>query len=53
MLSVDGEPVEFLDGDELRVNRSAATLPMARVSDRSFYDIVFEKLNDRSEAGKD
>lgn len=32
MLSVDGEPVEFLDGDELRVNRSAATLPMARVS---------------------
>lgn len=53
MLSVDGEPVEFLDGDELRVRRSAATLLMARVSDRSFYDIVFEKLNDRSEAGKD
>jgi len=47
MLSIDGEPVEFLDGDELIVKRSEQTLLMARVSDRSFYDIVFEKLNDK------
>lgn len=48
MLSIDGEPVEFLDGDELLVSRSAETLLMAQVSGRSFYDIVFEKLNDQS-----
>ena len=47
MLSIDGEPVEFLDGDELVVKKSRETLLMARVSDRSFYDIVFEKLNDK------
>ena len=48
MLSIDGEPVEFLDGDELLVKKSAETLLMAQVSGRSFYDIVFEKLNDQS-----
>lgn len=48
MLSIDGEPVEFLDGDELYVSRSAETLLTAQVSGRSFYDIVFEKLNDQS-----
>lgn len=48
MLSIDGEPVEFLDGDELYVSRSSETLLMAQVSGRSFYDIVFEKLNDQS-----
>jgi len=48
MLSIDGEPVEFLDGDELLVSRSEETLLMAQVSGRSFYDIVFEKLNDQS-----
>jgi len=47
MLSIDGEPVEFLDGDELLVSRSKETLLMAQVSGRSFYDIVFEKLNDQ------
>lgn len=47
MLSIDGEPVEFLDGDELLVSRSRETLLMAQVSGRSFYDIVFEKLNDQ------
>ncbi len=47
MLSIDGESVAFRDGDELIVRRSARTLLMARVSDRSFYDIVFEKLNDK------
>ncbi|MBR6114213.1 MAG: NAD(+)/NADH kinase [Oscillospiraceae bacterium] len=48
MLSVDGESVHFLDGDELRVKRSDKTLLMARLGERSFYDIVFEKLNDKN-----
>ncbi len=48
MLSIDGEPVTFLAGDELRITRSRETLLMARVSDRSFYDVVFEKLNDKT-----
>ena len=46
-LSVDGVPVPFLDGDELRVSRSDKTLLMARVKERSFFDIVFEKLVDK------
>jgi len=48
MLSVDGEGVEVLDGDEIRVRRSRDSLLMAKISDRSFYDIVFEKLNDKN-----
>ena len=48
VLSVDGDPVDFLDADELRLRRSEQTLLTARVSDRSFYEIVFEKLNDKS-----
>lgn len=48
MLSVDGESVAFMDGDELRVKRSEKTLLMARTGERSFYDIVFEKLNDKN-----
>ena len=46
-LSVDGVAVPFLDGDELVVARSDKTLLMARVKDRSFFDIVFEKLVDK------
>ena len=46
MLSIDGVPVDFLAGDELRIVRSRETLLMARFNDRSFYDIVFEKLSD-------
>ena len=48
MLSVDGESVEVLDGDEIHVRRSKDSLLMAKISDRSFYDIVFEKLNDKN-----
>lgn len=48
LLTIDGESVPFLDGDELRVRRSDKTLLMAKISDRSFYDIVFEKLNDKN-----
>ena len=47
VLSVDGENVPFLNGDELLVRRSEESLLMAKISDRSFYDIVFEKLNDK------
>ncbi len=48
MLSVDGESVAVLDGDEIHVRRSRDSLLMAKISDRSFYDIVFEKLNDKN-----
>jgi Predicted sugar kinase len=48
VLSVDGMSVEILDGDELFIRRSEKTLLMAKIGDRSFYDIVFEKLNDKN-----
>ena len=48
LVSIDGASVPFLDGDELRIKRSEQTLLMAKISDRSFYDIVFEKLNDKN-----
>ena len=48
MLSLDGVPIPFLHGDELRVKCSDSTLTMANVTDRSFYDIVFAKLNDKA-----
>ena len=48
MLSVDGMSVEFRDGDELCLRRSEKRLLMARLGGRSFYDIVFEKLNDKN-----
>ena len=48
MLSVDGETFEVLDGDEIHVRRSRDSLLMAKFSDHSFYDIVFEKLNDKN-----
>lgn len=51
VLSIDGVPVPFLEGDELRVRRSWDTLLMARVSNTSFYDIVYEKLNDKMYTG--
>lgn len=47
LLSVDGVPVPFFEGDELRVSRSEKTLLMAKVKNRSFFDIVFEKLVDK------
>ncbi len=50
-LSIDGEPVDFLPGDELLVSRSEDRLLMARINEKSFYTTVFEKLNDKSEIG--
>ncbi len=48
-LSVDGgEIIPFYDGDELRIKRSDYTTVMAKVSDKSFYDIAFEKLGERA-----
>lgn len=44
-LSVDGcEPIPMEEGDELRIKKSANHAIMAHVSDRSFYDIAFDKL---------
>ena len=45
LLAIDGETVPFLEGDELIVKRSEQSLPVAHISGRSFYDLVFDKLN--------
>ena len=52
LLTLDGVSVPFLTGDELRVSRSAHALLMAHISGRSFYDIVYEKLNDKDTGGE-
>ncbi len=47
-LSVDGgELIPFKTDDELRIKKSFNYTIMAHVSDRSFYDIAFEKLGDK------
>lgn len=51
LLTVDGVSVPFFAGDELRISRSAHALQMAHISGRTFYDIVFEKLNDKDPGG--
>ena len=44
-LSVDGgEPIAFYSSDELIIKRSKHCTVMAHVSDKSFYDIAYEKL---------
>lgn len=44
-LSVDGcEPIPMLEDDELKIKKSKNYTVMAHVSDKSFYDIAFEKL---------
>ncbi|MDR0951899.1 MAG: NAD(+)/NADH kinase [Oscillospiraceae bacterium] len=44
-LSVDGgQPIDFLDGDKLIVSKSRHTALMAHISQKSFYDIAFNKL---------
>ncbi len=49
-LSVDGgELIPVQSGDELRVKKSKNRAVMAHVSQKSFYDIAFEKLGERSD----
>ncbi len=49
LLSVDGGQMTPLrDGDEIRVSRSENVTVMAQLGGRSFYDITYEKLSDRS-----
>ncbi|NCC67637.1 MAG: NAD(+)/NADH kinase [Clostridia bacterium] len=44
-LSVDGgKPIAMYDGDELCIRKSSHTTVMAKVTDKSYYDITFEKL---------
>ncbi|MFB0919551.1 MAG: NAD(+)/NADH kinase [Oscillospiraceae bacterium] len=44
-LSVDGgEPLAFYSSDELKIRKSEHRTVMAHVSDKSFYDIAFEKI---------
>ena len=44
-LSVDGcEPIPMREGDELNIKKSKNCTVMACVSDKSFYDIAYEKL---------
>ncbi|MEG1190076.1 MAG: NAD(+)/NADH kinase [Oscillospiraceae bacterium] len=48
-LTVDGgEIIPFLPGDELRVKKSLHSTIMAHVSKKSFYDIAYEKLGERT-----
>ena len=47
-LSVDGgKPITMYDGDELIIRKSLHTTVMAKVTDKSYYDITFEKLGGR------
>lgn len=44
-LSVDGcDPIPMREGDELNIKKSKNCTVMAHVSNKSFYDIAFEKL---------
>ncbi|MBP8640959.1 MAG: NAD(+)/NADH kinase [Oscillospiraceae bacterium] len=48
-LSVDGgELIPFLAGDELRIKMSKHYTIMAHISGKSFYDIAFKKLGERT-----
>ena len=48
VLTVDGgEPVELEGGDLVTVKRSRYTTLLAHVSEKSFYDIAYEKLGER------
>ena len=48
-VSVDGgNLIPFYDGDELRVKKSEYKTTMARVTEKSFYDIAFAKLGERT-----
>jgi len=48
VLSVDGlEPVDLMEGDEIRIRKSRYVTILAHVSHKSFYDIAFEKLSQR------
>jgi NAD+ kinase len=48
VLSLDGNAVELLHGDVIRVRRSERETLLARVSGKSFYDIAYEKLGERA-----
>lgn len=48
-LSVDGgRLIPFYDDDELRVKKSEYKTTMVNVANKSFYDIAFEKLGERT-----
>lgn len=47
-ISVDGEePIPIFTGDEIQISKSKNTTTFAKVSDKSFYDVVYEKLGGR------
>lgn len=48
VVSLDGNATEMQHGDVVRVARSAFETQLARVSGKSFYDIAYEKLGDRT-----
>ena len=48
VVSLDGNATEMQHGDVVRVARSAFETLLARVSGKSFYDIAYEKLGDRT-----
>ena len=48
MISVDGGRQEVREGDVLRVRKAEHKTRIAHVGDKAFYDIVFEKLGDKT-----
>lgn len=48
VVSLDGNATEMQHGDVVRVAGSAFETHLARVSGKSFYDIAYEKLGDRT-----
>lgn len=48
MISVDGGSFEVRSGDKLRVRKAEHTTLIAHVGEKTFYDIVYEKLGGRA-----
>ena len=48
MISVDGDRQEVREGDVLRVRKAEHKTRIAHVGDKAFYDILFEKLGDKT-----
>ena len=49
VLSLDGgTPMSLRDGDEIAVRKSVYKTVLAHVGEKSFYDIAFEKLGERT-----
>ena len=47
-LSVDGkETAEICEGDIIRIEKSSISVPLVRVKDRGFLNVLFSKLSEK------